>query len=214
MPPATHEKAPAPGADGAAQNLVDGVQYGVQYDAQHGALLTDDDRAFRASLDGLIDFYRIEQASSLWRAFWPPAFVFLPLGSVLTSIAMTDRWVRGPMQPALVVLALLVTGCGPLWAIISLLRSIGRDDRYVAIFEEGLRIHLDGSQQLRCIAWDELEEVHCERTRLTLVGPGGELHITSKFAELSLSDLGRRIRHARRLALWGRLSRSALAHAG
>ena len=179
----------------------------------HSALLTDEDRAFRASLAGLIDFYRVEQAPSLCRAFWPAALIFLPLGSVLTAIAMTDRWVRGPFQPCVIVLALLVTAIGPLWCIVSLLRSIRSEDRYVAIFEEGLRIHLDGTEQLHRIAWQELLEVQCDGSLLTLALPDGELHIRNKFAQLSLSGLATRLRHARRLALWGRLNRHSLAEA-
>lgn len=175
-------------------------------------MLSDDEREFRASLQGLVDFYRVEQNASLWRAFWPAALIFLPLGSGLTAVAMTDRWVRGPFQPYLVVLALLVTAGGPLWSIVSLLRSIRSEDRYVAIFEEGLRISLDGSGELRRIGWQELLEVRCDGSLLSLELPEGELQIRNEFAGLSLSALGARIRHARRLALWGRLNRQALSN--
>jgi hypothetical protein len=207
VPPTTHEKAPGPVPARAAE----ATPSQLDLERATSAQLSDDDRAFRASLDGLIDFYRVEQGSSLWRAFWPPALIFLPLGSVLTAVAMTDRWVHGPLQPYMIVLALLVTATGPLWAIVRLLRSIRSEDRYVAIFEEGLRICLDGPDELRRIPWQELLEVQCDGSQLRLVLAAGELPIKNRFAELSLAGLAARIRHARRLALWGRLSRQSLA---
>jgi hypothetical protein len=206
VPPATHENGSSGPGSGATPRAA-----GVDADEPGSAQLSADDRAFRASLAGLIDFYRVEQGRSLWRAFWPPALIFLPLGSLLTAIAMTDRWVHGPLQPYLIVLALLITAAGPLWAIVSLLRAIGSEDRYIAIFEEGLRIHLDDSDQLRRIPWPELLEVQCDGSQMRLVLATGELQIANRFAELSLSGLAARIRHARRLALWGRLTRQALA---
>jgi hypothetical protein len=168
--------------------------------------LSPDQRAFRASLEGLVDFYRVAQAAALWRAFWPPAFVFLPLGSTLTAIAMTDRWVYGPLQPWLTALALAVTAAGPLWAIVTLLRSIQRDDCYVAIFLTGLRVRLDADQEPRHIPWDELREVACDEHGVRLLLTSGELPITKGFAALSLPELAVRIRDARRLAVWGRLT--------
>lgn len=172
--------------------------------------LTPDQRAFRASLEGLVDFYRVAQAAALWRAFWPAAFVFLPLGSVLTAVAMTDRWVYGPLQSWLIGLAIAVTACGPLWAMVALLRSIQRDDCYVAIFLTGLRLRLDADQEPRHIPWDELRDVSCDGRGVRLSLTSGELVITKAFAALSAPELALRIRDARRLAVWGRLTPRAL----
>lgn len=206
----THEKGADAPAEGAMSPVLHDSSSGAPADDNAHAILSDDQRAFRASLCGLVDFYRVEQTPALWRAFWPPAFIFLPVGSVLTAVAMTDRWVYGPAQPLLILVALLVTALGPVWAIVSLLRSIRRDDRYVAIFEEGLRIRLDPTAELQRIAWGQLESVACDDSQLTLTLVEGELRIENKFAELSLPELAARIRNARRLALWGRLSRQTL----
>jgi Bacterial PH domain len=168
--------------------------------------LTPDQRAFRASLEGLVDFYRVAQAAALWRAFWPAAFVFLPAGSLLTAVAMTDRWVRGPLQSWLVALAIAVTASGPLWAIVVLLRSIQRDDCYVAIFLTGLRLRLEADQEPRHIPWEELQDVSCDERGVRLSLTSGELVITKAFAALSAPELALRIRDARRLAVWGRLT--------
>ena len=100
--------------------------------------LSEDERSFRASLEGLVDFYRVAQGGALWRAFWPGTFVFAPLGSLLMAVTLTDRFVFGRLQGALVVLAILITAMAPLWAIVTLLRSIRVDDRYVAIFDDGI----------------------------------------------------------------------------
>lgn len=181
--------------------------------------LSAEERAFRASLEELVDFYRVEQASALWRAFLPPALVFLPLGSVLTALAMSTRLVPFVLQPWLILVALLVTAAGPIWAIVSLLRSMRRDDRYIALFLRGLRVRLDAQQEPVFIRWEELSDVHGEPDciRLSLqdtreAGPRS-LEITNSFAELTLPELAARIRTAKRLALWGRLSRATFAHA-
>jgi hypothetical protein len=182
------------------------------YDRESALLpvLSEDERSFRASLEGLVDFYRVAQGGALWRAFWPGTLVFAPLGSMLMGVALTDRWVFGRFQLALVVLAMLVTACAPLWAIVTLLRSIRVDDRYVAIFLDGVRVCLDPSQGPQRYSWAELLDAQAEGEQLTLSTARGEVMIQARFAELSLTELAFRIRDAKRLALWGRLSRPSL----
>jgi hypothetical protein len=198
MPHATHEKGALP------------------------AWLSDDERAFRASLEGLVDFYRVAQGGVLWRAFWPGAFISLPLGSLLMALAMRGRLlaalVRGHVhfdlhgfEPALTLLAIAVIASAPIWAIYTLISSMRRDDRYVAIFQEGLRISLEPGNDPVFIPWQELAAVEVRSERgLVLTGEQCELEVTQQFAELSLEALARRIRDAKRLALWGRLTRPAL----
>lgn len=173
--------------------------------------LSDDERNFRASLEGLVDFYRVAQGAVLWRAFWPGTLVFLPSGSALMAVALSNRWVLGDSQLALVLLAISITAAGPLWALVTLLRAMRRDDRYVAIFQDGLRICLEPGQGPRRFGWDEVLDACCQGQRLTLSTTQGDVVIESRFAELTLGELAFRIRDAKRLALWGRLTRSALA---
>lgn len=172
--------------------------------------LSEDERSFRASLEGLVDFYRVAQGGALLRAFWPGTFVFAPVGSILMGVALTDRWVSGRFQLALVVLAMLITACAPLWAIVTLLRSIRVDDRYVAIFLDGVRVCLDSSQEPQRFSWAELLDAQVEGERLRLSTARGDVLIQARFSELSLAQLAFRIRDAKRLALWGRLSRPSL----
>ena len=173
-------------------------------------MLSEDERSFRASLEGLVDFYRVSQGGALWRAFWPGTFVFAPLGSLLMAVALTDRFVFGRFQLALVVTAILITALAPLWAIVTLLRSIRRDDRYVAIFKDGVRVCLDPGEGPERYSWAELLDAQCEGERLCLSTARGPVIIQARFAELSLPELAFRIRDAKRLALWGRLSRPSL----
>jgi hypothetical protein len=175
------------------------------------AWLSDDERKFRASLEGLVDFYRVAQVGVLWRAFWPGAFISLPLGSLLMALAMRGRMLVNGFEPALTLLAILVIASAPLWAIFTLLSAMRRDDRYVAIFQAGLRVSLEAGSEPVQIAWEDLEAVELRgEGALVLVTAEGEIAITQSFAELSLAELSRRIRDAKRLALWGRLTRPAL----
>jgi hypothetical protein len=119
--------------------------------------------------------------------------------------------VSGTPQLLLLVFAMLVTATAPLWAIVSLLRSIRRDDRYVAIFLGELRVCLDANQAVQRIAWEDLIDAKCEGEQLVLDTTQGSLNIRARFGELSLAQLASRIRDAKRLALWGRLTRPALA---
>lgn len=175
------------------------------------ALLSEEERRFRASLEGLVDFYRVSQGAALWNAFWPGAFLFLPAGSCLMAVGLSDRLSSGSPQLFLLVLGMLVTAAAPLWAIVSLLRSIRRDDRYVAIFLNELRVCLDTNQAVQRIAWEDLLDAQCDGEQLVLDTTRGSLNIHARFGELSLAQLASRIRDARRLALWGRLTRPALA---
>lgn len=195
--------------------------------------LSDDERQFRASLEGLVDFYRVAQGAVLWRAFWPGAFISLPLGSLLMALATRGRLLlvltRGTrfelahLEPALTLVAIAVIASAPLWAIFTLVSAMRRDDRYLAIFQEGLRVCLEAGSEPLHIPWEDLLEVQLRseaclvllvRTATApdtgFVTTERELEITLSFAELSLPELSRRIRDAKRLALWGRLTRPAL----
>jgi hypothetical protein len=173
--------------------------------------LSDDERKFRASLEGLVDFYRVAQGGALWRAFWPGAFISLPLGSLLMALAMRGRYIVEGFEPALTLLAIVVIASAPIWALFSLLSSMRRDDRYVAILQEGLRVCLEAGSEPLQIAWEALSAVELrDDGHLWLSTSEGELEIALSFAELSPSQLAQRIRNARRLALWGRLTRPAL----
>lgn len=168
--------------------------------------MDDEERAFRASLGRLVEWYRIEQTRSLWRAFLP-AFALLPLGSAIVAFAQLPRYVAIPLVPWVTLAGVVVTASGPLWAMSQLLQTI-RCDLYVAIRSDGLCIRLDPRAEERIYAWDSVVDAQYDASRevicvsLTSAEP---VSIAGRFAQLGLPELSRRIRDARRLAVWNRL---------
>jgi hypothetical protein len=167
--------------------------------------LDEEERAFRATLGRMVEWYRVEQTRALFQAFLP-AFLLLPLGSLLVGLSLS-RFVPIAHQPLVTLLGVAVTGSGPLWAILQLLRSIKRD-LYVAIRVDGLCVRLDPSASERLYAWETIEDARYDEVRgalsVSLVGCE-PLSIAASFSELDLPELGKRIRDARRLAVWNRL---------
>ncbi|MDB4988694.1 MAG: hypothetical protein JWN04_3872 [Myxococcaceae bacterium] len=168
--------------------------------------MDDEERAFRASMGLLVDWYRVEQTRSLWVAFLP-AFVLLPLGSAIVALAQLQRFVPIALSPWITVLGVLVTASGPGWAITQLLRTIRRD-LYVAIRSDGLCVRLDPLESERVYEWDSVLDAQYDASNeaicvsLRLAEP---VSIKGRFAQLGLPELSRRIRDARRLAVWNRL---------
>jgi hypothetical protein len=178
---------------------------------EHGSLpppgLTEEDLAYRASLEKLVDWYRVQQSGALVRAFLPGALVLLPLGSLIVALSMAPLRIPEHLRPLLTLLGVLVTATGPLWAILQLFRSI-RGDLYVAIRLDGLGVRLDPQADEVVYPWDAICEVRYDRGASTLwieLEAAAPVAIRRAFAELSLEELARRIRDARRLAIWNRL---------
>jgi hypothetical protein len=169
--------------------------------------LTEEDLAYRASLEKLVDWYRVRQSGALVRAFLPGALVLLPLGSLIVALSMARLRIPEEVRPFLTLLGVIITATGPLWAILQLFRSI-RADLYVAIRLDGLGLRLDPQRDEVVYPWDSICEVRYEPAAATLwieLEDAEPVAIRRPFAELSLEELARRIRDARRLAIWNRL---------
>jgi len=168
--------------------------------------MDDEERAFRASLGRLVDWYRIEQTRPLLRAFLP-AFVLLPLGSLVVALSQLPRFVPVGLAPWITLLGVFVTASGPGWAILQLLLTIRRD-LYVAIRSDGLCVRLDPEEHERVYDWDSVLDAQYDASdeviRVSLAS-AEPVAIRGKFAQLGLAELSRRIRDARRLAVWNRL---------
>jgi hypothetical protein len=168
--------------------------------------MDDEERAFRASIAQMVDWFRVEQSRQLLRAFLP-AFVFMPLGNGLVGLSLLDHVVPLAWQGYVTLAGVLVTACGPVWAIAQLLRTI-RVDLYVAIRVDGLCVRLDPRQEERIYDWNRVLDAEYDASvgvisvSLTDAEP---LAIAGKFSQLGLPELCRRIRDARRLAVWNRL---------
>jgi hypothetical protein len=180
--------------------------------------MDEEERAFRAAFGRLVEWYRVEQTRLLWRAFWPGALVLMPLGSVLVGLAMANKLVPYALQPALTLAGVLIIGCGPLWAIAYLLRSI-QHDLYVAIRVDGLCVRLDPAREEQVYGWDAIVDARYDDARrvisISLADDEEPCIIAGSFSRLDLPELSRRIRDARRLAVWNRLEpRFQCAEAG
>jgi hypothetical protein len=155
----------------------------------------------------MVEWYRVEQSRALWAAFWPGALVLLPLGSLLAALALLDRFVSPSLQPVLTIAGVLITACGPLWAIWALLRAIRRD-LYVAIRVDGLCVRLDPNREERVYGWEAIVEARyddAKREIAVTLADAESFAISGAFSELGLPELALRIRDARRLAVWNRL---------
>jgi len=168
--------------------------------------MDDEERAFRAAMGHMVDWYRVEQSRQLLRAFLP-AFALMPIGSCVVGMSLVSGFLPIAYQGYVTLLGVMITACGPLWAIVQLSRSI-RADLYVAIRVDGLCVRLDPRQEERVYDWNRVLDAEYDAANgvisvsLTDAEP---LSIAGKFSELGLPELSRRIRDARRLAVWNRL---------
>ena len=174
--------------------------------------IDDEERAFRLSFARMVEWHRVSQMRTLWQAFWPGALVLLPLGSAVVALSLLQRSVT------LTIIGLLLTASGPLYAIVQLLRSM-RCELYVAIRVDGLCVRLDPRGAEHIYDWDSIVDARYDEGRrviqVALAGADEPITIAGPFAELDLPELSRRIRDARRLAVWNRLApRFGCAEAG
>jgi len=170
--------------------------------------LSEEEEAFRASFAELVDFYRVSPTQKLWRAFWPGAFVLLPLGSAITALSIARNVVPPALSPYVALLGLGVTASGPAWCLLSLLRAIRRDDLYVAIRTGGLWLRLDPEREPESYAWDDIDDVRYDPAACAVLVRVGERTVTirARFADVALDELAKKLRDARRLAVWSRLT--------
>lgn len=170
--------------------------------------LGDDEADFRASFALLVDWYRVSQTPILRRAFLPAALGFVPLGGVLIALASGGRVIPPALAPHVILAGVLAMALGPAWCAFTLLYAM-RSDAYVAIRTDGLALRLDINRPEELIAWDDIEEAHYDATHdtaeLVLRDRPSQI-IRGPFTQVTLAELIRRIRDARRLAVWQRLT--------
>lgn len=168
--------------------------------------MDEEEREFRAAFGRMVDWFRIEQSRALWKAFLP-AFLFMPLGSILVGMSLLDRVIPLAWQGYVTLAGVGVTALGPVWAMVQLSRSI-RADLYVAIRVDGLCVRLDPAQEERVYDWNRVLDAEYDAAIGVIsvsLRDAEPLAIAGKFSQLGLPELCRRIRDARRLAVWNRL---------
>ncbi len=173
-------------------------------------VLSPEDAAFRAAMAQLVDWYRLRQSRALCRAFLPAA-ALLALGNVILAFSIArNSGVAEALRPLLAMGGLGVTALGPLWAAWQLFRAL-RGDQYVAIRVDGLAVRLDPQREEVLYPWEQVQRVSLDQApgqqgvRIE-IDSGEALLMQGPFAEVSLDELARRIRDARRLAVWNRLA--------
>jgi hypothetical protein len=173
--------------------------------------LDDDERAFRASLDQLVDWVRVDARWLFARAF-APALLLVPAGGSIIGTGMSGRFTGPRYGVLLLLLGLLLIAAGALWALVSLIRAMGHD-RYVAIRQDGLGVRLAPPAPEVIHPWERIEDARADASaravRLVLAS-GESVLLRGPFARVSDDELAQRIRDARRLALWHRLTPEAL----
>jgi hypothetical protein len=176
--------------------------------------LDDEERAFRASLEQLVDWVRVDARRLFARAF-VPALLLVPAGGMLVGAGMSGR-LMGPRESVLLlVLGLGAIASGALWALVSLIRAMGHDT-YVAIRQDGLGVRLAPSAEEVVHPWEGIEDARADaaaRAVRLVLASGESLLLRGPFAGVSDDALAQRIRDARRLALWHRLTPEALRDA-
>lgn len=176
-------------------------------DSPEPPALSEDEAAFRASFALVVDWYRVSQLPTLVYAFVPAMLLFVPAGGALISFGRIDAC-PPTLAPWVTLAGVLVMAAGPIWCGVTLVRSI-RGDAYVAIRMDGLALRLDGAAEERVIPWRDIEDIRYDRAAKRAVitlGDHESCVIRAQFADISLEELTRRMRDARRLAVWERLA--------
>jgi hypothetical protein len=173
--------------------------------------LDDDERAFRASLEQLVDWVRVDARRLFARAF-VPALVLVPAGGLLVGGGMSGRLGEARHGLLALVLGLLAIAAGALWALVVLIRAMGHD-AYVAIRQDGLGVRLAPQAEEVVHPWEAIEDARADaqlRAVRVALASGQSVLLRGPFAGVSDEQLAQRIRDARRLALWHRLTPEAL----
>jgi hypothetical protein len=159
-------------------------------------------RPASSASNDVVDWVVVKPEQDAARLFTLPLLLFV-LGSSMVLAA--------PTHASLAVLGALLITIAPVNGLLRFVRSL-QGDAYVAIRKDGLAIRLDVHARERVFAWDSIDDVtYCESEGKVFVHVQGaeEVVLRGPF-ELSVRDLTVRIRNARRLAVWNRLSRGAL----
>ena len=169
----------------------------------------EEERALRESLAKLVDFVRVEPRRLFLRAFLP-AVVLVAAGGHLVAGSFTHSLSRPKLGLVMLLAGIVVVAAGPAWTLFLLIRAMDRDrELYVAMRVDGLCVRLDPSQPEAVHAWDAIHEVrvdaetHAVAVELT---SGEQLLLRGPFSGISNPELAARIRDARRLAVWHRLT--------
>ena len=148
----------------------------------------------------LVEWYRVDVTRRLVAVLAVAALIML-VGCLAATASVRTAATPDHVRFALTAVGLVCIVGGGLRAILGLHRILA-DDAYLALRTDTLVFH-DAGRDTR-IAWDAIEDVTAvpEGVALTL-RDGATTRLTRRFADVTHSELARRIAHVRRRVLLG-----------
>ena len=148
-----------------------------------------------ATKDEYLEFFRVDQSKAV-RRFLIPAVLLLTVGPPLILFSATMKQIRGHGVLGFIGAALmmcgLVTGFGGIATLIF-------DDRYLAVTERGLVIHLGQDDTFH--AWEDLVAIRAAGDALVLEQKSGP-PISVPFPSATLAQIADRLDDWRRKSAW------------
>lgn len=142
-----------------------------------------------------IEFYRVDSAAAV-RRFLIPAVLLLTVGPPLILFSATMKQMPGHgafgFLGAALMMSGLVTGFGGIATLLF-------DDRYVAVAERGLVVHLGKEETF--YAWDDLGPIACEGGALVL-SPKDAAAVSIPFSKGRIDAIAARLEDWRRKSAW------------
>ncbi len=152
-------------------------------------MTTGDPRAY-------LEFYRADQSGAVRRILLP-ALLLLTVGPPLVLVSATMKQtahheVLGFLGALLMMLGLVIGFSG--------IASLLLDDRYLAVVEDGLIVHVTKEDVF--YAWADLEHVRCEGSALVLLPRNTSEPVLVPFSKRTIAEIAVRLEEWRRKSAW------------
>jgi hypothetical protein len=142
-----------------------------------------------------LEFFRVDPSRAVRRILLP-SVLLLTVGPPLVLFSATMKQMPGHAVFGFIGAALMM--CGLLTGFGGIATMI-LEDRYVAVTEKGLVVHLGRDESFH--AWDDLTAIRCDRTHLILEPRAGS-PVRVPFASPTLDKIAERLEDWRRKAAW------------
>ena len=148
-----------------------------------------------------LEFYRVDQSGPTKRILIP-AVALLTVGPPMVLFSAALRKFPGSVAIGVAGAALMIAGLVIGFFGIGMLML---DDRYLAVVEGGLLVHLGKEETF--FAWDSLQAIRCEGEALVVVPrepsePGESAALRFPFSKKSLPEIAARLEEWRRRDAW------------
>jgi len=145
-----------------------------------------------------LEFYRVDQSGPTKRILIP-AVALLTVGPPMVLFSAALRKFPGSTAIGVVGAALMIAG---LVIGFSGLGMLMLDDRYLAVVQGGLLVHLGKEETF--IAWEDVAAIRCEGTDLVVVPreAASPAHLRVPFSKKRLPEISARLEEWRRRDAW------------